>query len=187
VTLNLTISPLNLTVQPISESVVENSEVIFTVNSTTSGATYQWQTDTGNGFVNISNGGQFSGATTNELIVSSITSQNNNQQFRCIVSTSTCSLASDVATLTVENIVGIEARNSELKIYPNPTTQNAILQVNQQWIGKSYQLYNSTGALIYSGIIQSTLEPVILNNLPAGFYFLSIDKSLNQSIKIVKL
>ncbi len=186
VTLNLTISPLSIDVQPLSETVVENSEVIFTVNSNTFGASYQWQTNTGNGFVNITNGGQYSGSTNDTLIVSAITSNNDNQLFRCIVSTATCSSTSDVATLFVEVVLGIDALTNNVSIYPNPTADNIIIKANSELLGNNYQVYNSTGILILSGNIHSDLQMISLQEFPIGMYLLTLENKLNKSIKIVK-
>jgi hypothetical protein len=186
VTLNLTISPLNIDVQPLSETVVENSEVIFTVNSNTLGATYQWQTNTGNGFVNIPNGGQYSGSTNDTLTVSAITSNNDNQLFRCIVSTSSCSSTSEVATLFVEVVLGIDALTNTVSIYPNPTTDQIIIDANSSMIGSIYQVYNSTGILVLSGKIHSDLLMISLQEFPVGMYLLTLENNLNKSIKIVK-
>jgi hypothetical protein len=186
VTLNLIISPLNLDVQPVSETVVENSEVIFTVNSNTFGANYQWQTDTGSGFVNIANGGQYSGATSNTLTVQAITSNNNNQLFRCLVSTTSCSTTSDVATLFVEEIVGVDAFANSVSIFPNPTTDHISIRTSADMLGSIYQVYNSTGKLILSGNVQSSLQLISLQEFPTGMYLLTIDNKRNQSFKIVK-
>jgi Secretion system C-terminal sorting domain len=186
VTLNLTISPLEIDIQPISESVVENSEVIFTVNTTTSGATYQWQTDTGNGFVNIINGGQFSGATTNELIVSSITALNDNQQFRCLISTPSCSLASDIAILSVEQIVGIENARNTLSFYPNPTSDNVQLNVDASIVGHEYRLYDFTGKLMSIGRVESKQQVISLREFPVGIYMFMLSNNEFEPFKIVK-
>ena len=186
VTLNLTISPLSIDVQPLSETVVENSEVIFTVNSNTFGATYQWQTNTGNGFVNITNGGQYNGSTNDTLTVSAITSNNDNQLFRCIVSTSSCSSTSDVATLFVEGVLVIDALTNNVSIYPNPTADHIVIKANSEMIGSLYQVYNSIGKLILSGKIHSDLQMISLKEFPIGMYLLTLENNLNKSIKIVK-
>jgi len=62
----------------------------------TSGITgYQWQKYVGNEWVNLSNGGDISGATSANLVISNLTSSNGGS-YRCVVSTgATCSLASD--------------------------------------------------------------------------------------------
>ena len=150
------------------------------------GATYQWQTNTGNGFVNITNGGQYSGSTNDTLIVSAITSNNDNQLFRCVVSTASCSSTSDVATLFVEGVLRIDALTNNVSIYPNPTADNIIIKANSELLGNNYQVYNSTGKLILSGNIQSDLQMISLKEFPIGMYFLTLESNLNKSIKIVK-
>jgi hypothetical protein len=186
VTLNLTISPINIDVQPNNETVVENSEVIFTVNSNTLGASYQWQTDTGNGFVNITNGGQYSGSSNDTLTVSGITPNNDNQLFRCVVSTASCSITSDIATLFVEVVLGIDALTNNISIYPNPSADNIIIKANSEMIGSLYQIYNSTGKLILSGKIDSEFKMISLQEFPVGMYLLTLENNLKKSIKIVK-
>ena len=186
VTLNLTISPLEIDIQPVSESVVENSEVIFTVNTSTSGATYQWQTNTGNGFQNIANGGQFSGATTNELTVSSITQLNDNQQFRCLISTPTCSLTSNVAILSVEQIVGIENARNTLSLYPNPTSDHVQLKVDASIVGQEYKLYDVTGKLRSIGKVETKQQVISLSEFPMGIYMFILNHNKLEPFKIVK-
>jgi hypothetical protein len=186
VTLNLTISPINIDVQPNNETVVENSEVVFTVSSNTFGTSYQWQTDTGNGFVNVINGGQYSGSTNDTLTVLGITPNNDNQLFRCVVSTASCSIISDVATLFVEVVLGIDEFAKSVSIYPNPTTNNIVIKANSALLGNVYQVYNSTGKLVISGIIQSELQIISLQEFPVGIYLFTIENNLNKSIKIVK-
>jgi hypothetical protein len=186
VTLNLTISPINIDVQPNNETVVENSEVIFTVNSNTFGASYQWQTDTGSGFVNVINGGQYSGSTNDTLTVLGITPNNDNQLFRCVVSTASCTITSDVATLFVEVVLGIDEFAESVSIYPNPTTDNIVIKANSALFGSVYQVYNSTGKLVLSGNIQSELQIISLQEFPVGMYLFTIENKLNKSIKIMK-
>jgi hypothetical protein len=87
--------------QPSNTTATEGSNVQFTVNSPSANAYFQWQMDSGAGFQNISNGGQFSGVNTNTLTVSNVTSLNNNHSFRCIVRVGSCPETSNVAVLQV--------------------------------------------------------------------------------------
>ena len=136
--------------------------------------------------MNIANGGQYNGATSNTLTVQAITSNNNNQLFRCLVSTTSCSTTSDVATLFVEEIVGVDAFANSVSIYPNPTTDHISIRTSADMLGSIYQVYNSTGKLILSGNVQSNLQLISLQEFPTGMYFLTIDNKRNQSFKIVK-
>ena len=75
---------------------------IFTVTATGAGLTYQWQENTGGSFMNITNGGIYSGATTATLTLTNPTSGLNGYTYRCVVSgTCTPSVNSSAATLTV--------------------------------------------------------------------------------------
>jgi hypothetical protein len=188
VTLNLTISAVGINVQPISETTVENSEVIFTVNSTSPTANFQWQLNSGSGFSNIANGGQFSGATSNTLTVTGVTLSNNNQQYRCIVSSETCASTSDVATLTVEEIVGMNGSNTEqtVSVYPNPVNDILYLNSNAENQGLGYKVFDNTGRTVLSGVISSNLHPIEMNELPSGLYFIVLNNQMKQSFKVIK-
>ncbi|MBL7727639.1 MAG: hypothetical protein JNM68_08140 [Dinghuibacter sp.] len=55
------------------------------LRSFTEGATYQWQENTGSGFVNITNGGNYSGTTTLALQLTAIPAAWAGYQYRCVV------------------------------------------------------------------------------------------------------
>ena len=104
--------------QPVDQivNIGDDANISFTDNLT--GASYQWQMDSGTGFTNLSNAGQFSGSDSQSLTVSSTTMNNNNTLYRCILTESSdCQDTTDVVTLTVINNVGL----SELT-----TTKNLI-------------------------------------------------------------
>ncbi len=68
----------------VNSSIVEvcpNSYNLLTSNIT--GATYQWQVNTGTGFVNISNNANYAGATTQKLQLNNILSSFYGYQYRC--------------------------------------------------------------------------------------------------------
>lgn len=54
-----------------------------------SGSVYQWQLDTGNGYVNISNGVNYSGATTATLQVNNVSASWSGYKYRAIVNSAT--------------------------------------------------------------------------------------------------
>ncbi len=75
-----------ITTQPTNVTDCENT--IFTFSITASGASgYQWQADIGSGmgFQNITDGGTYSGATTNTLTVTDATSEYNGNTYQCVV------------------------------------------------------------------------------------------------------
>ena len=83
-------------------SLCSGSNASFTVSATGTGLIYQWQENTGSGFANLSNGGVYSGVTTNTLTLTGAGTGLNGYLYRCNVSGScTPAINSNSATLTV--------------------------------------------------------------------------------------
>jgi hypothetical protein len=93
-----------LTTQPSNQITAANRNAQFSVVSSEPNSTFRWQTNLGFGFQDLQNAGQYSGTQTSTLTVSNTSLQNDNQLFRCIVSTTHCgSDTSDVVTLNVNS------------------------------------------------------------------------------------
>ncbi len=85
----------NATANSIANSTFTNNTTTFsgdlcfggstTVTSSIIGAGYQWQVNTGTGFVNISNNANYSGTTTNVLGLNNVPAAWAGYQFRCMV------------------------------------------------------------------------------------------------------
>jgi subtilisin-like proprotein convertase family protein len=107
-------------------SACAGSSASFTVTATGGPITYQWQqsTDGGTTWTNISNGGNFSGATTGTLTVSGTTAAMNNYRYRAVLSSASCgSVNSNGATLTVNpNPTIVVSANPYTRLYPGLTT-----------------------------------------------------------------
>lgn len=92
--------------QPADASVTAPAAAQFVVAASTTPAggtlTFQWQEDQGSGFANLSDGGVYSGATTNTLDISDSTGLDGYQYRLAISATGASAQAlSDAATLTV--------------------------------------------------------------------------------------
>ncbi|MCI2230252.1 Ig-like domain-containing protein, partial [Polaribacter sp. MSW13] len=92
--------------QPTDQSGFIEGNAIFEVTST--GSIFQWQEsrDGGTTFTNITNGGNYTGATTNQLTISNLTTSENNYQYQVIISKTdyACGITSTPpAKLTVNN------------------------------------------------------------------------------------
>jgi len=93
-----------ITSQPQNQFTSSNRNVTFTLTSSDSSSTYQWESNSGFGFQPLFNAGQYSGVSTSSLTISNTSLHNNNQLFRCIMSTNTCGRdTSDVVTLSVNS------------------------------------------------------------------------------------
>jgi hypothetical protein len=87
---------------PVNSSACNNGNTSFSITAT--GATsYQWQVNNGSGFANVTNGGVYSGATSNMLTLTGVTSSMNGYLYRCLANNLPCSTTSGNATLTVSN------------------------------------------------------------------------------------
>jgi predicted secreted protein len=104
--------PPSITSQPESATVCQGGSASFTITASNA-ASYQWQVNTGSGFVNVANGSIYSGATTPTLQLNGLTPAMNGYQYR-LVATSSCppSVISNVVTLGV---------NSQTLITTGPT------------------------------------------------------------------
>ena len=80
-------SPVTITAQPTAKSICATGTTNFSVAATGSSVTYQWQvsTDAGTSWSNINNGGVYSGATTNMLNLTGVTTSMTGYLYRVVV------------------------------------------------------------------------------------------------------
>ena len=90
VTLNLTIEIVDITSQPVDQTVVVGNNGQFTVTTSATNPSYQWQSNDGNGWIDLFNAGQYSGTDTDLLTISNVQFGQNNFLYRCIVTSGNC-------------------------------------------------------------------------------------------------
>ena len=147
-----------------------------------------WQTDLGVGFQNLNSVGQYSGTTNDTLTVANVTLSNNNQPFRCIVTSGSCTDTSATAVLNVINNVGITefSSNQLLSVYPNPAKDQITIASDASLIGKTYFISDNVGKVIANGKIVSEKTTISIDRFPAGLYKITIDNQNHQSFRIIK-
>ena len=179
---------LSVNTQPTNQTTNINNNAQFVVSSSSPGATYQWQTDLGVGFQNLNSVGQYSGTTNDTLSVSNVTMSNNNQPFRCIVSSGSCSDTSNVAVLTVNNNVGINETSQDklFSVFPNPAQSVINVKSDGKLIGSVYSIYDNTGRVVLSGKLNAEITTIELGNLSGGIYMISIGENMKQTFKVIK-
>jgi hypothetical protein len=69
----------------------------------------------------------------------------------------------------------IEIVNTNILIYPNPTSNNITLEVASEMVGKNFSIMDFSGRIILEGIIGSTQELIDLKDVAHGAYYLSIE------------
>ena len=182
-------TPNPITDQPTDQTVNMGNDATFSFTDTLSGATYQWQMDAGTGYSDLSNAGQFSGADTDSLIISTTTMGNNNTNYRCIVTESvSCMDTTDVVLLTVINNASIGELNSSLvRLFPNPSNDIITLTLAQHSNGQII-LTDILGKEVLSKRFTTNEVQVNLKRLAAkGTYFAKIIDLDGNVIAIKKL
>jgi hypothetical protein len=179
---------LSLDAQPQSQTAYVNSAAQFISTASDTNASYQWQTDLGFGFQNLSNAGQYSGAQNDTLLVSNVTMSNNNQNFRCIVKSGSCIDTSKIAVLTVNYKVGVNkiSQTNSYSVYPNPTQNIINVKADSKLIGGVYSIHDNMGRVVLTGKIHAENTTNELGSMSDGVYSFNIGGNMNQIFKVIK-
>ncbi len=189
VTLSLNLTEIDklISTQPKDQSVDVNSSTNFiVVSGYDSVATYQWQLDDGAGFKDLNNVGQYSGVLTDTLLISNVTSMNDGEIFRCIVTVKDCSDTTNNAKLTagVSNVNTLNT-NPYFLIYPNPARETLIIESDLSSIGKTYTIYSIMGKEISTGNLTSQ-NTINIEHFSDGVYFISLGEEAKQTYRFIK-
>src|ERR1051325_6474867 len=113
----------------------------FTVTATGTSLTYEWQGDTGSGFADVTTG---SGGTTASYTTATLSSADNNSQYRCIVG-GTCSPSATpgTATLTVSSGANVNSSPTDKTVSTSSTVTFTVSatgpSLTYQW---QFSIYN---------------------------------------------
>ena len=137
-----------ITTHPSNQTINVNGTMNFSVTATGDNLTYQWQYNMGSGWTNMTN------ETASTLTGGPLNSFYNGMQFHVIVSSGSCSVTSNTATLTV---------NTCTPITPNISITNSSNQPGDPFVcpGQSIKLTASGGAtfLWSTGATTATISP----------------------------
>jgi hypothetical protein len=159
----------DVTNQPFDRYVVAGTSTTFGLTTNDpSNCTYQWQTNAGFGFQNISNAGQYSGTTSNTLSVASVSAANNNQLFRCLITSGTCKDTTSEAKIILSGVGVNESRLDALTLSPNPTS--GTIRFNLPVSG-TYRISAPDGRVVDTGEMKEILD---LSRFPNGVYTIEV-------------
>ena len=172
----------DLTNQPSDRYVVTGTSTTFGLTTNDpSNCTYQWQTNSGFGYQNLSNAGQYSGTTSSTLAVANVSAANNNQLFRCIVTAGTCKDTTSEARIILSGVGVSENSLQRVSVFPNPTRGLVDLGVVLEG---TYTLIGIDGRAVQTGALRQILD---FSNQPAGVYSLRLETSAgSRVVKVVK-
>ncbi len=155
----------------------------FSISDTGGVAPYQWQENTGTGFVNMSNTGPYTGVTTKNLNIFPVTSAMCGNQYRCVRNAGVCYDISEPATLfcSTTSLTGAVGKTI-LNISPNPSngivriagviTTNGNEQVNIQVCSALGQVVYHNAVEVSNGIVDEQIK--LDEHLPNGNYYVRI-------------
>ena len=155
-----------LTAQPSSVSGCAGNNAVFSVAVTgTPPITFQWQESItgGNTWNNITNGGIYSGATSNTLTLTGIGLVMNSYQYRCVVNGCVAAVNSNAAVLTVYVPIVITAQPGNAVICADKSASFSISATgttpSYQWQVSSNNnpFTNIVNGGVYSGATTNTL------------------------------
>lgn len=84
---------------------------------------------------------------------------------------------------------GISPLDVEMRIYPNPTTNNVVLERDSDEEPLHYILYSANGVVLEEGDCQGTSHTLVLERYGSGSYLLSVssqDRRQSNKYKIIK-
>lgn len=160
--------------QPVDQYVIASNTATFTATTNDPACTYQWQTNAGFGFQNISNAGQYSGTTSNTLSVASVSAANNNQLFRCLITSGTCKDTTSEAKIILSGVGVNESRLDALTLSPNPTS--GTIRFNLPVSG-TYRISAPDGRIVETGEMKEILD---LGRFPNGVYTIEVQSAQAQ-------
>lgn len=165
-TATLTVQPAPvITSQPTSVTSCDFQTVTFNVGATGTNLNYQWQVNTGLGFVNLTSTSPYGGANGPSLSIANVTSSLNGYQYQCVI-TGTCtpSVVTNIATLTINTRPIITAGPVSSTVCEGTSTSYSVTATGTG-IGYQWQVDNGAGVFsnvtntgIYSGATTSTLS-----------------------------
>lgn len=184
--LNLTLHPADIIQQPVNQFVAVGSDASFVVSTVASPAFFQWQGDLGFGFADLPEGGQFTGTFNDTLTVSNVSMSNDNQNFRCIVYSLTCSDTSLAAVLDASGVGISENMDGEIiRIFPNPASELLNIQVSPNLSGTLFSILDETGRIVKRDVMPDENFNISLDGLYAGLYLFRVDGCQGQSFSII--
>lgn len=93
--------------QPIDQIASSGDEVMFSINSNSSSAVYQWQTDFGLGFQDLIDINKYFGVNSGILKVSNLSVANHGQPFRAKASVEGCTKFSNISILSISDTIAV--------------------------------------------------------------------------------
>ncbi len=206
----------DLTISPATNTQNIGGNATFTAATSDANPTYSWQSDFGQGFQTLNNYGNYSGTTSNALIISNVQLSNHNQQIRAISTSGNCIDTSNIATiqivdtcitnvtvydtllttvtdtLIINTTLSLPAPNNEntILIYPNPASDHITIDNGNfsAMAGYSIKIENNAGQQVFLSAINQAQFYVDLSTWTGnGLYFVHLIDPQNNTVTVRKI
>lgn len=77
-----------------------------------------------------------------------------------------------------KTMLNIESSNNEVKIYPNPATENFIIENAEN---STVKIFSISGQIIFESLVNSKIFPVNINGFAKGMYVIEISSSVTET------
>lgn len=162
-----------ITSQPVSATTCDYQGTSFSVAATGAGLTYQWQVNTGLGFVNLTNAAPYSGVFTPTLGLTNVLGSMTGYQYQCVI-TGNCtpSVVTNTVTLNVNTRPVITSMPVNSTVCENSATTYSVTATGSaltyQWqVDNGTTYVNLTNTGVYSGVTTSVLS---LSGIPNSLH-----------------
>lgn len=182
---------------PSNVTTIQGQDATFSVVTTGTALTYQWQSSTGGAFSNINDNAVYNGTKTSQLTIKSTTEAQNNFTYRCIVKgIPNCQFNNDTSSSAVLNVnpplsVGSTTLDAQIALYPNPTSGNYVSVRSDLNTDLTYSIVDKVGRVITTGEIakDQQVSQISVEQLPAGIYIITFSEDDNkiQTTRFTKL
>lgn len=166
-----------ITAQPLSGTRCSGDTLSFSVAANTTN-TYKWQVNMGSGFVNLNDGGIYSGTSTNKLRISNVPVNANGYMYRAVLA-GTCptSVNSNTATLVVANAVNLLSQTAGI----DSTCEGlpAVLSVQAIGVGLTYQWQLKDANGLYHNILNT---PPYSGANTDNLHIANVDDTMDQHV-----
>ncbi|MCH8556019.1 MAG: T9SS type A sorting domain-containing protein [Schleiferiaceae bacterium] len=177
-----------LTSQPSDTTVFVNNGAAFSVAHSDPNATFQWQiADSSGVFNNLTDGLNYSGVNTATLTIINAALAMDQETYRCLTVSGSCTGNSGTARLIVINNISTENPDGiqSIRVFPNPTQDHLTVSFQNGSPSNevTYEIYSAIGAKIFSGTTTPDAT-IAVYDLSNGSYFIVFDKV--QTVPFIK-
>jgi hypothetical protein len=155
-----------------------NSSPNITITPITNGTTYQWQSNIGFGWMNISDGANYVGTSTPNLQILTTDWQNENEWLQCIVTTNLCSDTTNICVVHITPTGIDETETGSIYYYENAIHFSKISSA----MGQRYFVFDGSGKLVSEGIYLGD-NRIELDLQAAGVYCFKLGDEVIRFVK----